>query len=163
MESKNQTQIIAEPGKQDVYIIREFDAERELVFQAHADPDLLVQWLGPDNRQMKIDIYDSRSGGSYRYTIHNESGKEIAAFNGVIHEVTAPERIIQTFEFEGLPERGHVTLDTTTFVELPGNRTKVTTHSVCRSQSDRDAMMASGMESGVNEGYEKLDEILEKM
>ena len=110
MESKNQTQIIAEPGKQDVYIIREFDAERALVFQAHADPDLLVQWLGPENRQMKIDVYNSRSGGSYRYTIHNEAGKEIAAFNGAIHEVTAPERIIQTFEFEGLPERGHVTL-----------------------------------------------------
>jgi len=162
MESKNQTQIIAEPGKQDVYIIREFDAQRELVFQAHADPELLVQWLGPDNRQMKIDVYDSRSGGSFRYTIHNEAGKEIAAFNGAIHEVTAPERIIQTFEFEGLPERGHVTLDTTTFEELPNGRTKTIIHSVCRSQADRDAMLQSGMEKGLNEGYSKLDKLLKK-
>ena len=162
MESKNQTQIIAEPGKQEVYITREFDAERELVFQAHADPDILVQWLGPDNREMKIDVYDSRSGGSYRYTILSDAGKEIAAFNGAIHEVTAPERIIQTFEFEGLPERGHVTLDTITFTELPNNRTKMTIHSVCRSVADRDAMMQSGMEKGLNEGYSKLDKLLKR-
>jgi uncharacterized protein YndB with AHSA1/START domain len=163
MTTKNETKIIAEPGKQDVYIIREFDAPRELVFKAHEDPELIKQWLGPRDRVMKIDYYTSKSGGSYRYTIEDKAGKQIAAFNGAIHEVTAPERIIQTFEFEGLPERGHVTLDTMTFEKLPGNRTKVTTHSVCRTQSDRDAMMASGMESGVNEGYEKLDEILEKM
>ena len=157
---KNETKIIAEPGKQDVYIIREFDAPRELVFKAHEDPELIKQWLGPRDRVMKIDYYNSKSGGSYRYTIHDKNGKQIAAFNGAIHEVTAPERIIQTFEFEGLPERGHVTLDCMTFEKLPGNRTRVTTHSVCRTQGDRDAMMASGMESGVNEGYEKLDEIL---
>ena len=163
MKTKNETKIIAEPGKQEVFIIREFDAPRELVFKAHAEPELLKQWLGPLNRIVNIDYYDSKSGGSYRYTISNNSGKEIAAFNGAIHEVTAPERIIQTFEFEGLPERGHVTLDTMTFEKLPGNRTKVTTHSVCRTQSDRDAMMQSGMESGLNEGYEKLDTILKKM
>jgi len=163
MKTKNETKIIAEPGKQEVFIVREFDAPRELVFKAHAEPELLKQWLGPLNRVVNIDYYDSRSGGSYRYTISNNSGKEIAAFNGAIHEVTTPERIIQTFEFEGLPERGHVTLDTMTFEKLPGNRTKVTTHSVCRTQGDRDAMMQSGMESGVNEGYEKLDSILKKM
>lgn len=163
MKTKNETKIIAEPGKQDVYIIREFDAPRELVFKAHEDPELLKQWLGPKERVMKIDYYNSKSGGSYRYTIHDKNGREIAAFNGAIHEVTAPERIIQTFEFEGLPQRGHVTLDCMTFEKLPGNRTKVTTHSVCRTQGDRDAMMASGMESGINEGYAKLDEILTKM
>ena len=163
MKTKNETKIIAEKGKQDVYIIREFDAPRELVFKAHADPELIRQWLGPRDRLMKIDYYNSKSGGAYRDTIGDKNGKQIAAFNGAIHEVTAPERIIQTFEFEGLPERGHVTLDCMTFEKLPGNRTKVTTHSVCRSQSDRDAMMQSGMESGVNEGYEKLDEILKKM
>ncbi len=160
---KNETKIIAEPGKQDVSIIREFDAPRELVFKAHADPELIKQWLGPKDRVMKIDHYNSKSGGSYRYTIHNKDGKEIAAFNGAIHEVTAPERIIQTFEFEGLPQRGHVTLDCMTFEKLPNNRTKVTTHSVCRTQSDRDAMMQSGMESGVNEGYVKLDMLLTKL
>jgi uncharacterized protein YndB with AHSA1/START domain len=160
MASNKQLTIIAEPGKQEVLIIREFDAPRELVFKAHEDPQLLAQWLGPKDREMRIDTYDSRSGGSYRYSIHNQNGKKIASFNGAIHEVTAPERIIQTFEFEGLPERGHVTLDTMLFEELPGNRTKLTIHSVCRSMSDRDAMMQSGMETGINEGYSKLDELL---
>jgi uncharacterized protein YndB with AHSA1/START domain len=163
MKTKNETKIIAEPGKMDVSIIREFDAPRELVFKAHEDPKLIKQWLGPKDRVMKIDYYTSKSGGSYRYTIEDKAGREIAAFNGAIHEVTAPERIIQTFEFEGLPQRGHVTLDCMTFETLPGNRTRVTTHSVCRSQSDRDAMMSSGMETGVNEGYAKLDELLSKM
>jgi uncharacterized protein YndB with AHSA1/START domain len=160
MKPKNETRIIAEPGKQDVTIIREFNAPRELVFKAHEDPKLIKQWLGPRDRVMKIHYYNSKSGGSYRYTIEDKAGREIAAFNGAIHEVTAPERIIQTFEFEGLPQRGHVTLDCMKFEALPGNRTKVTTHSVCRTQGDRDAMMASGMESGVNEGFEKLDELL---
>ena len=163
MKTKNSVQIIAEPGKQEVFIIREFDAPREKVFMAHADPELLVQWLGPGNRQVKIDHYDSRSGGSYRYFVLNDKGKEIAAFNGAIHEVTAPERIIQTFEFEGLPERGHVTMDTTLFEALPGGRTRLTIHSLCRSVADRDAMMQSGMEKGIEEGYAKLDALIEKI
>ena len=162
MKTKNETKIIAQPGMLDVYIIREFDAPRERVFKAHEDPELIRQWLGPKDRVMRIDHYNSTSGGSYRYTIEDKDGREIAAFNGAIHEVTAPERIIQTFEFEGLPERGHVTLDCMTFEALPGSRTRVTTHSMCRFQSDRDAMMASGMETGVNEGYEKLDILLAK-
>lgn len=160
MKTKNETRIVAEPDKQDVTIIREFDAPREKVFLAHVDPKLIAQWLGPANRKINMHYYDSRSGGSYRYSVLNDAGKPIASFNGAIHEVTAPERIIQTFEFEGLPERGHVTLDTTVFEALPGNRTKLVIHSVCRTQSDRDAMMQSGMETGVNEGYEKLDELL---
>lgn len=162
-KSKNETQILAEKGRQDCTIIREFDAPRALVFKAHEDPELIRQWLGPRSRVMVIHHYDSRSGGSYRYSITDQSGTEVASFNGAIHEVTAPERIIQTFEYEGLPERGHVTLDTTTFETLPGDRTRVTTHSVCRFAEDRDAMMQSGMESGINDGYEKLDELLASM
>lgn len=162
MKTKPETKIIAEPGRMDVSIVREFDAPRDLVFKAHADPDLIKQWLGPKKYEIKIHYYHSKSGGSYRYSVVDKSGNAVATFNGAIHEVTAPERIIQTFEFEGLPERGHVTLDCTTFEALPGNRTRVTVHSVCRSQADRDAMMASGMESGVNEGYEKLDALLTK-
>lgn len=160
MTITNQTQIVAEKGKQEVFIYREFDHPREMVFKAHADPELLIQWLGPDNRIVKIDRYDSRTGGSYRYFVCNQAGKEVAAFNGVIHEVTFPERIMQTFEFEGLPERGHVSLDTMLFEELPGNRTKLIIHSVFRSIADKEGMMQSGVESGVNEGYVKLDKLL---
>lgn len=162
MNTKNATKIVAEPGKQDLYIIREFDYPRELVFRAHVEAELISEWIGPRNYVNKIDRFNPVSGGGYRYITCNTDGEELAAFNGAFHEVTSPERIIQTFEWEGIPERGHVTLDTLTLEELPGNRTKLTIHSVCRFAADRDAMMQSGMESGVNEGYEKLDEMLQK-
>src|ERR1700709_766274 len=122
MTTKNQTKIVAETGNQEIFIFRELDPTREVVFNAHTDPEILVQWVGPEDRVMKIDKYDSHSGGAYRYFMCDEQDKVIAAFSGVMHEVTAPERIIQTFEFEGLPERGHVALGTTIFEELPGNR-----------------------------------------
>ena len=158
---QNQTKVVAEAGKQELFIYREFDAPREVVFKAFADPKLLIQWVGPKGMKMKIEKYAMSSGGSYRYIHTDEKGNEYA-FNGVVHEVTAPERVMQTFEFEGLPERGHVTLDTSTFESLPNNRTKLTIHSVFRSVADRDGMVASGMERGVREGFEKLDELLEK-
>ena len=157
----NKTTITAEPGKQELFIVREFDAPRELVFKAHTDPELYVQWLGPRELTMKIETFDPRDGGSYRY-IHERDGNEYA-FHGVNHEVLAPERIIGTFEFEGLPEKGHVLLVTARFEALPGDRTRLTSQSVFQSVADRDGMLQSGMEGGVNDGYERLDETLEKL
>ena len=156
--SKNKTTITAEPGKQELFITREFDAPRELVFNAHTDPKLFVQWLGPRGYEMKLETFEPVSGGRYRYIHKDKDGNEYG-FNGTFHEMSQ-ERMIQTFEFEGLPERGHVSLDSMTLEELPGHRTKVTIHSVFQSVSDRDGMIQSGMERGVNEGYERLDEIL---
>ncbi|MDB4901855.1 MAG: ATPase [Mucilaginibacter sp.] len=158
---KNPTKVVAEKGKQELFITREFDAPRELVFKAFSDPELLVQWLGPRDMSMQIEHLDNRTGGSYRFLHCNASGHEFG-FNGVIHDVTEPERMIRTFEFEGLPERGHVSLETATFEALPGKRTKLTIQSVFKSTADRDGMIASGMERGVNEGHERLDELLEK-
>lgn len=155
---KNKTEIIAEPGRQELFIKREFDAPRELVFRAHSDPEIYIQWIGPRDMTMTIEQWDCRDGGSYRYT-HERDGHKYAFF-GVNHEVLSPERIIGTFEFDGLPERGHVILGTTEFEELPDGRCRVIHQSVFRSVSDRDGMIASGMERGVNEGYEKLDEWL---
>lgn len=156
----NKTQIIAEPGKQEMFLTREFDAPRELVFKAHIDPELYVQWLGPDKLVMVLETFEPRNGGSWRYIHKDEAGNEYA-FHGVYHEVLPPERIIGTFEFDGLPEKGHVEFNTTTFEELPGGRTKLVIQGVYQSVADRDAMMASGMESGVNEGYARLDKLLE--
>ena len=154
----NKTEIIAQPGKQELYIKREFEAPRELVFNAHTDPEIYVKWVGPRDLKMTIEKWDCRDGGSYRYT-HERDGQKYAFF-GVNHEVHAPERIIGTFEFDGLPERGHVILGTTEFEELPGGRCRLVHQSVFRSVADRDGMIASGMEHGVNEGYEKLDAYL---
>jgi uncharacterized protein YndB with AHSA1/START domain len=101
-------------------------------------------------------------GGFWRYIQKDQDENEFA-FHGVNHEVKAPERIICTFEFEGLPETGHVILDTTKLEALLGNRTKIVDQSVFQSVEDRDGMMQSGMEEGVNDSYERLDELLEKM
>jgi uncharacterized protein YndB with AHSA1/START domain len=160
--SKNKTIITAEPGKQELFITREFDAPRELVFKAHTDPDIYVRWLGPRDLSMTLETFEPVSGGRWRFIQKDNDGNAFG-FHGVNHDVTAPERIIGTFEFEGLPESGHVILETTKFEELPGGRTRVTTQSVYQSVQDRDGMVAAGMESGVVDGYERLDDILEKM
>jgi uncharacterized protein YndB with AHSA1/START domain len=159
--SKNKTTIIAQPGKQELFITREFDAPRELVFKAHTDPDIYTSWVGPRDLTMSLETFEPISGGRWRFIQKDQDGNEFG-FHGVNHDVTAPERIIGTFEFEGLPESGHVILETTKFEALPGGRTRVTTHSVYQSVEDRDGMVAAGMESGVVQGHERLDEILDE-
>jgi uncharacterized protein YndB with AHSA1/START domain len=160
-EKKNQTIVTAEPGKQEVFITREFDAPRELVFKAHTDPELYVQWLGPRGYEMTLETFEPVSGGRYRY-IHKDPEGNQYGFHGVFHEMSE-ELMIQTFEFEGLPEKGHVTLDTMRLEALLGNRTRIRIQSVFQSVSDRDGMVQSGMERGVREGYERLDEVLAKL
>ncbi len=162
MTKHNKTSITAEPGKQELLITREFDAPRELVFKAFTDPELYVQWLGPRDLTMTLETFEPKSGGSWRY-IHRDKEGNAYAFHGINHEVTAPERIIGTFEFEGLPEQGHVTLETARFEALPGDRTKLTIQSVFQSVEDRDGMLQSGMEGGMNDSYARLDELLEKI
>ena len=157
----NKTKITAEPGKQEIFITREFDAPRELVFKAYTDPELYTKWLGPRELTMTLEKFEPRDGGSWRY-IHQDQDSNKYAFRGVYHEVLAPERIIGTFEFEGLPEKGHVILGTTIFEVLPGDRTKLTSQSVFQSVADRDGMLRSGMERGVNDGYDRLDQLLAK-
>ena len=159
--SKNRTILRAEPGKQELFITREFEAPRELVFKAHTDPELFVQWLGPRDLTTTLETFEPVSGGRWRFIQRDREGNEFG-FHGVHHEVTAPERIIGTFEFEGLPDSGHVLLETTQFEALPGGRSRVTTQSVFQSIQDRDGMVAAGMERGVVEGFERLDELLEK-
>ena len=161
MITKNQTTLKVEPGKQELFVIREFDAPRELVFKAFTDPKILVKWLGPKDLTCRIDKLVPGSNGYWRIVHSDKNGNEFG-FHGVCHEETAPERIIRTFEFEGLPEKGHVVLETAKFEALPGGRTKLTVQSVFQSVMDRDGMVQSGMEGGMNDSYEKLDELLEE-
>lgn len=128
MANNHTTTITAEPGKQEMLITREFDAPRERVFQAFTDPELYVQWLGPRRLTTMLDTFEPRSGGRWRYLQKDQSGNEFG-FHGVYHEVRAPECIIDTFEFEGLPQAGHVALETLTLEELPGGRTRLTAQS----------------------------------
>ena len=156
------TIVRAEPGKQEIVITREFDAARELVFKACTDPELLPRWWGPRNCSTKVDKMDVRPGGQWRFINQDAEGNEFA-FHGVYHEVLVPERIIDTFEFEGLPETGHVILETMKLEALPGGRTRLTTQSVFQSVADRDGMLQGGMEGGTDETYDRLAELLREM
>jgi uncharacterized protein YndB with AHSA1/START domain len=153
------TEYVIEPGKQDLTSITVLDAPRELVFKAYTDPKLFAQWWGPRQYTNKIDKFDSRSGGEWRVVQTAADGGQ-HGFHGVNHEVTAPERIVATFEYEGVP--GHVALQTATFEPL-GNKTRLVAHMVFDSVADRDGMVASGMQSGADESMERLTELLDTM
>ena len=159
---KNKVNIIAEPGKQDILITREFEAPRELVFKAFTDKKLLERWMKHRDLETKFIEFEAKNGASWRFVQSDPRGNKYE-FHGVIHEILPSERIIQTFEFDGLPEKGHVALETTKFEELPDERTRITTLSVFQSVEDRDGMVQSGMEVGVQGNYANLDEILQKL
>jgi uncharacterized protein YndB with AHSA1/START domain len=152
----HETQIVADPDVPLVRITREFDAPREKVFRAHTDPELVVQWQGPRATEARVDHYDCRTGGSYRY-VHTHDGTEYG-FHGSFHEVRSPELIVQTFTFEGSPD--DVALERLVLEELPGGRTRLTATSLVDSFQGRNAFLASGMDTGVREGYERLDALL---
>ncbi|HWL36581.1 MAG TPA: SRPBCC family protein [Frankiaceae bacterium] len=151
-----ETQIVADPGVPLIRITREFDAPVEKVFRAHTDPALLVQWLGPRGLEMTIDHYDCRTGGSYRY-VHSRNGEDYG-FHGSFHEVRPNDAIVQTFTFEGEPDG--VALERMVFEDLGDGRTRITGTSLVDSFATRDAILVSGMDHGVREGYERLDELL---
>lgn len=136
---------------------REFDAPVAAVFRAHADPDLVRQWPGPRGYQIDIERYDFSTGGGYRY-LHRDPGGTEYAFNGVFHVVRENALIIQTFEYEGVPDV--VAIDSVTFEDLGNGRTRLVGHSVYPTVETRDAMVASGMETGMTQGFEQLDEVV---
>jgi uncharacterized protein YndB with AHSA1/START domain len=152
----NETEIFVDPDVPLVRITREFDAAVGKVFRAHTEPELFAAWVGPEQRGATIDHFDCRSGGSYRYVISSEGFE--AGFNGTFHEVRPNELIVQTFTFEGVPDG--VALEKLRFEDLGDGRTRLTATSLVDSFEDRDAFVASGMESGVVEGYRKLDALV---
>lgn len=150
------TTITADPDLPTILIVREFDAPTEAVFRAHTDPELVCQWLGPRRLTMRVERWDARTGGAYRYVHSGEDGTE-HGFYGSFHEVRRPERIVQTFTYEGFPDG--VCLETLTLEDL-GGRTRLSITSVFETRQGRDMALSSGMETGVVEGYEQLDELL---
>ena len=155
--AKHQTEITADPDVPLIKIVREFDAPPEKVYRAHVDPDLVVQWNGPDRTTMRIDHWDARTGGSWRF-VHEADGEEYG-FRGCFHELRDAELIVQTFTFEGDPDG--VSLEKLVLEPLDGGkRTRLVATSLVDSFEGRDAWLASGMETGVNEGYARLDRIL---
>ncbi len=134
--------VVASPASQTISWTREFDAPAARVFEAHTDADTLPLWTGPAGTTLHMREFDARTGGCWSYVIRAGSGDEWA-FHGSFHEITAPSRLVQTFEFE----------------DLPGGRSRLSGLSVFLSVADRDAMLGD-MDSGMDENFERLDALL---
>jgi uncharacterized protein YndB with AHSA1/START domain len=154
--TRHETTINVPEGLPLVEIVREFDAPPRAVYRAHVDPEMAMQWMGPRDITSTVDHWDARTGGSWRYV--SSRGEETFAFFGSFHELRPDERIVQTFAYEGLSDS--VSLDILTLEPLEGGRTRLRVVSVVESVEGRDAFVATGMESGVVQGYEQLDELL---
>ena len=155
--TNREAQIIIDDKTPAITIVREFDAPATAVYRAHTDPDLFVQWVGPDSLDSsRVDRWDCRSGGEWRYvSIRND---EEHWFRGCFHEVRPNELIVQTFTYEPWPD--NVSLGRYVFQDLPDGRSRLTATSLVDSFEARDAFVASGMEVGIQEGFRKLDTLL---
>jgi uncharacterized protein YndB with AHSA1/START domain len=151
----DQAAIEADPTVPAIHIYRDFAATPEQLFRAHTDPELFAQWIGPGTRRPTITHWDATDGGSWRYSLTD--GEDTQSFRGSFHTVRE-DRIVQTFTWEGMPDS--VALETMTFEDLGDGRTRLHGQSLCDSFQARDGWLRSGMETGVNEGYAKLDELL---
>jgi len=155
MMSTSTVTVEADPNVPLVRMTRDFAATPAQLFRAHTDPELFAQWVGPDGLKTTIDYWDARTGGSWRYTASRDGVEH--AFHGSFHEVS-PARLVQTFTYEGSPDS--VALETLWFEDLGGGRTRLHAQSLVDSFESRDAFLNSGMETGVEQGYRKLDALL---
>jgi uncharacterized protein YndB with AHSA1/START domain len=146
---------ITTPADREIHIERIFDAPRDAVWRAFTEPDLLSQWWGRGNK-LVIEKFELERGGHWRFVEHSEHGAH--GFEGRFREVTPKERIVQTFEWDGMPT--HASLETVVLQDLGDGRTKVINTSLFLTQEDRDGMLQSGMEGGLNESYAALDRLL---
>jgi uncharacterized protein YndB with AHSA1/START domain len=147
---------VTKPSDREFRIERVFDAPRDRVFATLTDPALIPDWWGPRGTTTIVEEMDPKRGGKWRFLMRNSDGSE-TRFGGTYREVSPPERIVQTFEWSGMP--GHVSVETATLEDL-GEQTKVVTVSIFHRTEERDGMLNSGMERGMNETYERLDEVL---
>jgi uncharacterized protein YndB with AHSA1/START domain len=158
----NQTKLIAEDGKQELFMLREFDLPVELLFKAFTDPGLLVQWMSNNHSQMTVEKMENKSHGCWRFVQRDKTGKEYW-FNGVIHEFFAPQRIIRTFEIENSAGKGNVQLEFLTFEAITESSSKLIIQTLYKSNLDRDTMIKYGMEKGANLAHNRLQEIINKL
>ncbi|GAA4383227.1 SRPBCC family protein [Tsukamurella soli] len=155
MNTYTRAVVAADPDIPAISITRDFAATPAQLVRAHTDPDLYRKWVGPDDLETTIDYWDARTGGSWRFV--QTRGGDTFGFHGCFHEVS-DTRLVQTFTWEGQPDG--VSLDTLTFEDLGDGRTRLHGRSLVDGFAVRDAILASGMERGMTEGYAKLDRLL---
>lgn len=158
----NQTKIIAEEGKQELFMIRPFDLPVQLLFDAYTDPALLVQWMSHSHTQMIVEKLENRAHGSWRF-VHTDKAGNKYCFNGVIHLFDAPQRIIRTFEMENTSGGVNVQLEFLTFEALSESTSQLTVQTLYKSSGDRDTMIKYGMEKGANMAHNRLQEVLNSL
>jgi uncharacterized protein YndB with AHSA1/START domain len=146
---------VTTPSDREIRIERTFNASRDRVWRAFTDPEQVVQWWGRGNK-LVIEKLEVKRGGHWRFVEHSDQG--VHGFEGRFREVSPPERMVQTFEWDGMP--GHVIVETITLEDLGGDRTKVVTLSLFHTTEERDGMLQAGMEQGMNESYAALDRLL---
>jgi uncharacterized protein YndB with AHSA1/START domain len=146
---------ITTPAEREIHIERVFDAPVDRVWRAYTDPDLIAQWWG-GGEKLTVERLEVERGGHWRIVVQGPGGSD--GFEGRYREVVPQERIVQTFEWDGMP--GHVAVETATFTDLGDGRTKVTTTSLFHTGEERDGMLSSGMEHGLNASYDALDALL---
>lgn len=146
---------VSTPSDREIVAERVFDAPRERVFAAYTNPELIPEWWGPRGVTTTVDKMDPRPGGDWRFISTDPEGE--TAFRGTYREITPPELVSETFEWEGMP--GHVLVESAAFDDL-GGRTKVTTTLLFHTTEERDGMLSSGMESGMSESHDRLAELL---
>jgi uncharacterized protein YndB with AHSA1/START domain len=149
------TSTVTTPADREIRIERVFDAPRDHVWRAFTEPELIAQWWGRGNR-LDVERMEVDRGGHWRYVEHGPEG--VHGFEGRYREVTPQERLVLTFEWDGMP--GHVVVETVTFEDLGDGRTKVVNISLFHTTEERDGMLQSGMEQGLNESYAALDRVL---
>jgi uncharacterized protein YndB with AHSA1/START domain len=149
---------VTTPSDREIHVTRVFDAPRELVFEAHSSCEHMSNWWGPRKYEVASCELDFRPGGKWRVVHRGPEGEDDQGFRGEFREIVPPERIVWTFEWEGAP--GHVSVETLTLEERDG-KTLLTANAVYDSVEDRDGMLQTGMEAGMIETYERLDEYLE--
>ena len=154
----NRRATLTTPSDRAIRVERTFDAPRDVVWRAMTEPDLVAQWWGRGNK-LVVERDDRVRGGHWRFVEHSDHG--VHGFEGRFREIAPPERIVQSFEWDGMP--GHVVLETATLEDLGDGRTKLVTVSLFMTAEDRDGMMSSGMESGMNESFAALDRVLDKL
>ncbi|HVF40703.1 MAG TPA: SRPBCC family protein [Gemmatimonadaceae bacterium] len=146
---------ITTPHDREIRIERVFNASRDRVWRAYTEPELVAQWWGRGNN-LVIERFEVERGGHWRFVEHSPDG--VHGFEGRFREVTPPERLVYTFEWDGMP--AHVAIETATFEDLGDGRTKVIASALFHTTEERDGMLSSGMEGGLNQSYAALDKLL---